>query len=92
MQGQDVDALVNSVRSKSFDSSRLDVAKQALEQSTIQADDLKRLLGTLDFENSKVELAKFAYPHVTDQQNFYRVYDSFQFESSIKEVQDAARR
>ncbi|PJJ48399.1 DUF4476 domain-containing protein [Hymenobacter chitinivorans] len=92
LQDQDVDALVNSVRSKSFDSSRLNVAKQALEQSAIQADDLKRLLGTLDFENSKVELAKFAYPHVTDQQNFYRVYDSFQYESSIKEVQDAAKR
>ncbi|TGE20675.1 DUF4476 domain-containing protein [Hymenobacter aquaticus] len=92
MRAQDVDALVNSVRSKSFDSSRLSVAKQALEQSVIQADDLTRLLGTLDFENSKVELAKFAYPHVADQQNFYRVYDSFQFESSIREVQEAAKR
>ncbi|MCB2410444.1 DUF4476 domain-containing protein [Hymenobacter lucidus] len=92
MQPQDVDALVSSVRSKSFDSSRLSVAKQALEQSVIQADDLKRLLGTMDFENSKVELAKFAYPHVADQQNFYRVYDSFQFESNIKEVQDATKR
>ncbi|MCB2380188.1 DUF4476 domain-containing protein [Hymenobacter sp. BT635] len=92
LRGQDVDALVNTVKSKSFDSSRLSVAKQALEQSVIQADDLTRLLNTLDFENSRVELAKFAYPHVADQQNFYRVYESFQFESSVREVQEATKR
>ncbi|TGE14927.1 DUF4476 domain-containing protein [Hymenobacter elongatus] len=89
---QDVDVLVSSVKGKSFDSSRLSIAKQALDQSSIRADDLKRLLETLDFENSRVELAKYAYPHVADQQNFYRVYDAFQFDSNVREIQEATKR
>ena len=36
-----------------------------------------------------MELAKFAYSHVADPQNFYRVYESFDFDASAQEVQQA---
>ncbi|SHI43132.1 protein of unknown function [Hymenobacter daecheongensis DSM 21074] len=89
LRPQDVDQLAETLKRTSFDSNRLSIAKQALEQSYIQANDLKLLLASFDFETSRVELAKYAYPHVADRQNFYRLYDAFDFQSSVQEVQRA---
>ncbi len=91
MTPQDVDALIKAVQQRSFEASKLSIAKEALAQSSIEADDLKRLLRSLEFEASRVELAKFAYPRVADQQNFYRIYEAFQYDDSIREVQQAVR-
>ena len=88
---QDVDALVQAVQQRPFEATRLSTAKEALDQSSIQADDLKRLLGSLQFEASRVELAKFAHSRVADPQNFYRIYDAFDFDASVQEVQQAVR-
>lgn len=89
MQPQDVDALVQAIKQRPFEASKLGTAKEALAQSAIQADDLKRLLRSLDFEASRVELAKFAHSHVSDPQNFYRVYEAFDFDNNAREVQRA---
>ena len=86
---QDVDALLQDVQQHPFDSSKLSVAKDGLRQTSLPAEDLRRLLRSMATESSRVELAKFAYPHVADQQNFYRVYEAFQFDSSVDEVQRA---
>ncbi|WP_051718607.1 DUF4476 domain-containing protein [Hymenobacter sp. IS2118] len=91
MTPQDVDALVQAVQQRSFEASKLSIAKDALTQNSIQADDLKRLLRSLEFEASRVELAKFAHPRVADPQNFYRIYEAFQYDDSIREVQQAVR-
>ena len=85
----DVDRLLQTVQQRPFDDAKLRVAKEALGQSSIRADDLTRLLRGFSFEASRVELATFAYPHVADRQNFYRVYDAFTFDSSAREVQQA---
>ncbi|ALW84341.1 hypothetical protein AUC43_04095 [Hymenobacter sedentarius] len=88
MAPQEVDALVQAVQ-RPFEASKLSMAKDALAQSSIQTDDLKRLLRSMQFESARVELAKFAYAHVVDPQNFSRVYDAFDFDASVREVQQA---
>ncbi|OGX81017.1 DUF4476 domain-containing protein [Hymenobacter glacialis] len=89
MAPQDVDALMQTLQQRPSEASKLNIAREALGQSSIQADDLKRLLRSLSFESSRVELATFAYSRVADPQNFYRVYDSFDFDASVQEVQQA---
>jgi hypothetical protein len=89
MEPQDVDALVQAVQRRPLETGKLSLAKQALSQTSIPANDLKRLLQSLGSEASRVELAKFAYSHVADQQNFYRIYEAFNFDSSVEEVQQA---
>ncbi|WP_210514670.1 DUF4476 domain-containing protein [Hymenobacter terricola] len=89
MDPQDVNALLQDLRQQPDEASKLDLAKQALDQSSIQADDLKRLLLLLNFDAARVELAKFGYAHVADVQNFSRVYSAFSFEASKREVQQA---
>ena len=83
---QDVEGLVQAMQQRPSETSKLDLAKKELNQSIIEANDLKRLLQSLNFEASRVELAKFAYSHVADPQNFYRVYDAFDFDASAQEV------
>ena len=86
---QEVNGLVQAVQQQRFESDKLNTAREGLGQSAIQTEDLKRLLQSLDFEASRVELAKFAYPHVADPQNFSRVYDVFNFETNAREVRQA---
>jgi hypothetical protein len=88
---QEVDALVRDVQQRPFEATKLSVAKEALRERSIQTDDLQRLLHNLEFEASRVELAKFAYPHVVDPQNFDRVYDEFEYDASVQEIQQAVR-
>ncbi|WP_303309620.1 DUF4476 domain-containing protein [Hymenobacter sp. BT730] len=88
MSSADVDELIRVVDAKPFDSGKLTIAKEALSQSDIRTDDLKRLLRRFDFESQRLELAKFASSHVADPQNFYRVYELFNFDSNVKELQE----
>lgn len=85
----EVGSLQQSLSQRPFDDDRLSIARQALSQSSVRADELTALLRTLSFDKSRIELAKFGYAHVADQQNFYRVYDALQFSSSIREVQQS---
>ncbi|MDQ2771091.1 MAG: DUF4476 domain-containing protein [Bacteroidota bacterium] len=85
----EVSNLVQSVQHERFDDNKLRTAKQGLAQSAVSADDLKRLLQALDFEPSRVDLAKFGYAHLTDPDNFERALDGLQFETSRQEVEEA---
>jgi hypothetical protein len=85
----DVQGLTQTLRNRSFDDERLPIAKQALAQSLVRADELAELINTLAFDRSRIELAKYGYAHLSDPQNFYRVYDVLRYASSIREVQQA---
>ncbi len=89
MPAPEVTTLVQSIQHARFDDDKLRTAKQGLAQGAVSADDLKRLLQTLDFEPSRVELAKFGYAHLTDPNNFERALDGLQFETSRQEVEEA---
>ena len=84
-----VAGLLQSVQRERFDDDKLRAAKQGLAQGTVSADDLKRLLQTLEFEPTRVDLAKFGYAHVSDPANFERALDALQFETSRQEVEEA---
>lgn len=86
---QEMSGLLQAVQRQRFDADKLRTAKDALAQSALPTDDLKRLLLTLDFEASRLELAKYGYDHVTDPQNFERVYDTLNFEASKQELDQA---
>jgi hypothetical protein len=88
----DVDQLVETIRKKSFESSKLEIAKQALTITTILAEDAKKITSVFGFESTRLDFAKFVYPRIYDQQNFYRVYDAFEFETSITEMQAWLKR
>lgn len=92
MNRQDVDRLADAMKSRSFESTRLTIAREALRNSSILAEDLKYILQQFDYESTRVEFAKFAYDYVCDRERFYYVYDVFKFDSSVRELEEYTSR
>lgn len=70
-----------------FESTRLQLAKQAIQSSgIIRTAQVRELLIRLDFESSRLELARMAFAFTADQDNYYGLFDLFQFDSSIREL------
>lgn len=86
MSNYDFDMLRNSLESKSFESTRLQIAKQVLSQRFVTTRQVKELMNLMGFESSKLELAKHAFDRTVDKENYFRVNDAFTFESSISEL------
>ena len=80
--------LENSIVNRSFDSSKLEIAKQGISMNHVSSRQVATLLNLFSFESYKLDLAKFAYGFTTDKQNFFLVNDSFTFESSVRDLND----
>lgn len=75
-----------SISQKSFNDSKLTMAKQITQSNCLTADQVKELTMLLDFEESKLNYAKFAYDYTYDIGNYFKVNDAFDFEMSIEEL------
>ncbi len=86
---QDMDALVRTVQARIAEASKLSAAKDGLAQRSLRTDELSRLLRTISSEACRIDLATFAYAHVSDPENFSRVYEVFETESGARAVEAA---
>lgn len=82
----DFESAKNSIKSKSFEDSKETVAKQILGSNCMLSSQVKEVMMLFDFENTKLDFAKFAYGKTFDPGNYYKLNDAFQFESSIDEL------
>lgn len=83
----DVDRLTESMRNRSFEDTKGSIAREALRNASILSEDLRLVLQQFDHEGTRLEFAKYAYDYVCDQERFYYVYDAFQFDRSIRELE-----
>ena len=79
---------MRSVSSKSFDDDKLTMATQITGSNCLTAEQVKRMMMELDFEDTKLEYAKFAYDKTFDIGNYYKLNDAFDFSSSIDELNE----
>ena len=86
MSEGDFGSAVNSIRSKDFEDSKLTVAKQVAGSNCLFASQVRDIMMAFDFEQTKLDFAKFAYGRTYDVNNYYKVNDAFEFESSIEEL------
>jgi hypothetical protein len=91
MNEYEFDQLKNTIDRLSFESSRMQVAKQALAANQVTSRQVADLMRMMTFESSKLELAKFAYHKTIDKQNYFILNDAFTFESSITDLNDYIR-
>jgi hypothetical protein len=78
----------NSIASKSFEDSKLTIAKQVIDANCLLCSQVKEIMLLFSFEDTRLELAKYAYGYTYDIGNYYRLNDAFTFESSIQELND----
>jgi hypothetical protein len=86
MTEDDFKSMKESINSKSFEDSKLQVAKQVTEVNCMLASQIKEILTLFNFEATRLEFAKYAYDHTYDLSNYYKVKDAFQFEGSGREL------
>jgi hypothetical protein len=78
--------LIQQVRKTSFETTKVNVADQALKADKISVNQMKNLLNEFAFESTKLKFAKDNYKRVTDKNNYFMLNDVFTFESSKDEL------
>ncbi|NVO18958.1 MAG: DUF4476 domain-containing protein [Bacteroidetes bacterium] len=86
MSREDFAQAKQSIESKSFDDSKLAIAKQIINTNCLLSSQVKELMLLFSFEDTRLELAKYCYGYTLDIGNYYQVNDAFKFESSIDDL------
>lgn len=86
MSPGDFQGVKQSIAGKSFDDTRLTIAKQVIASNCLLSDQVKEIMMIFTFEETRLDLAKYAYGYTFDTGNYYRLNDAFTFESSIEEL------
>ncbi|MCI5055995.1 MAG: DUF4476 domain-containing protein [Flavobacteriales bacterium] len=86
MTQNDFQSAKNSIGSKDFEDTKLRVAKQVANANCLSSNQVKQIMMLFDFENTKLDFAKMAYSRTFDVDNYYKVHDAFDFESSISDL------
>lgn len=88
MTSSDFSQALASIKAKSFSDSRLTLAKQVTQGNCLTSNQIKQIMTQFDFEDTKLEYAKFAYGYCFNPENYWKVNDAFQFESTIEELNE----
>lgn len=78
--------LKQSIERESFDKNKMDLLRSILPNNRVSAQQVRELAYLISFENTRLELAKFAYRYTTDRGNYFIVNDVFNFGSSKTEL------
>ncbi len=88
MEGDLFHSALSSLKNKSFEDSKLSQAKEITQSNCLNAMQIKTICEIFNFESTRLDYAKFAYPYCFDQNNYWQINDSFDFESSISELNE----
>ncbi|MCS7152702.1 MAG: DUF4476 domain-containing protein [Bacteroidia bacterium] len=77
---------LQTLRQEPFDQTRLEIAKTIARQNCLLAQDVRSMIQMLEFEDSRLELAKFAYDYVHDLSNYFTVAEALTFANSREEL------
>ena len=81
------DVALHQVEQASFDSDKRSIAKQYITANRITSQEVLLLIQALDYESSRLQIAKFAYAYTADPQNYFVVNQGFQYSSSIRSLE-----
>ena len=84
----DFKELKSTINNRNFESYNTTIVKTAIDGNFFTAEQIVELLRYFTFEDSKLDIAKYSYKKVCDTKNFFKVYDSFDFESSVTELKN----
>ncbi len=82
----DFNRLLVSIQNLTFESTKEEVARGALRNNYLTAEQIRSILFAFTFESTKLDFAKAAYGNCVDPYNYYVLNDAFTFESSICEL------
>ncbi|WKS94461.1 DUF4476 domain-containing protein [Riemerella columbina] len=88
MNDAEFNNFLNHFKDQSFDDNKLQVFLSQNKVSAFSAEQVLALIREMSFDEKKLELAKQAYPHCVNPQNYYLVSSGFSFSSTNKALTD----
>lgn len=87
MSGSDFNSLKAAIENQWFSDGKILVVKQAISDGHLfNTNQVKNLIGLFSFSGDRLEVAKMAYHNTVDNENYFQVYDSFQYSSSVRKL------
>lgn len=86
LNARDFDALKETIKNQPFGNVQLSIAKQAIANHCLLSQEVAELMRLFNFENEKLEVAKFAYTHTCDQGRYFVVHNALTFPTSKEEL------
>lgn len=73
-------------KASAFDDNKIEIIKIQMKKVAFTANQIKFLVAMMKFDSNKIKIAKQMYIKCVDKQNFYKVYEALDYESSRREV------
>lgn len=87
MHPADFDQVFATVANQHSDIRRIHTARMAIEHNLMTAAQISALVSLMTFEQTRVDLAKAGWLYVYDPRNYFRVLNTFTFNSSVREME-----
>lgn len=84
---QETTILGNEVKAKLTDIDKIKLAKTRLADETYTTAQVREMLPWFNFEESRLEFAKWAYNNTVDKNNYHDIVNDLAYEASVKEFE-----
>lgn len=88
MSNEEFSDLNATISSKTFEETKFTIAKQVLNDRCLFVSQVKQIIMQFTFEQTRLDFAKYAYDRTYDVGNYFKVNDTFTFESSTEELNE----
>ncbi|MBS7787430.1 DUF4476 domain-containing protein [Flavobacterium sp. CYK-55] len=88
MTGGNFNAALATIKKQAFEDTRLKTAKQVITANCLNVDQIIQIANTFDFEDNKLDFAKYAYDYCIEPRNYFKLNGIFKFSSNVDELSD----
>ena len=79
--------IVSNIKTQTFENTKITMAKQIVRtKQCFSSMQIKQLLEVFDFENSKLDIAKYCYAFCIDRSEYYKINSSFTYSTSVDDL------
>jgi hypothetical protein len=75
-----------AIQAADFEDTKLSTARTIMSNNCLSTDQVIQLCRLFEFEDSKLEFAKYAFARTYDRGNYFRVNTVFEFDASREEL------
>lgn len=83
--------VVEEIRKESFSDAKLRIVSSVASSSYFTVSQVQSIMGCFTFDKDKLQVVEILAPRILDRENVYKIYGSFDFESSKREAEKYLR-
>ena len=92
MNNADFTKVKETLRREWFENTRLETAKQIIDQHYFTSQQVKEMVLLFTFENNRLDIAKYAYGKTVDKGNYFMLNDAFTFNNNKEALKEYIRQ